>query len=351
MSGSPPRGGEGPGARPSAGGAPGLSRDRDPGGGGPEAGGAAVPSGDGSGRPAMAPGPGHAARPALLRIFDAPCATHRLAQRPAPGGYRLFLAVPRTEAPAGGWPILYLLDGNAAFDYLTAAHLARAPGLVLAGVGYDTDRQFARERRVLDFTPPEAGAGPLRLDRPPHAPRAGPEAAGPGPDGAGPGDGIRPDPAHPGWMAGGAARFLDRLTGPLRAAAEAGLAIDPARRALWGHSFGGLLVLYALLARPGAFARHAAISPSLWWDAPLMGRIAAAAPRGARPLLVALGDREQRSGSLGPPPDGPAPATLGFLADLARHPGIAAELHVLAGLKHIETLPASLPLALPFAAR
>lgn len=353
----PPQGGAGRGAvsgREPAGAA------QPPAGPGPAAGGGGSAAGGGSSAagapdaPAAGPvhggppGPGHAAAPALLRIFDEPCATHRPMRRPAPGGHRLFLAVPRAAAPAGGWPILYLLDGNAAFDYLTPAHLAQAPGLVLAGVGYDTDRQFARERRTLDFTPPDAGPGPLRLDRPPHAPG---EASGPGGAPPGAGDGVRPDPAHPGRMAGGAARFLDRLTGPLRAEAEAGLAVDPARRTLWGHSFGGLLVLYALLARPGAFARHAAISPSLWWDAPLMARIAAAAPRGARPLLVALGDREKRSGSAGPPPDGPAPATLGFLADLARHPGIAAELHVLAGLKHIETLPASLPLALPFAAR
>lgn len=272
-------------------------------------------------------GPDHARQVAALRLFETGAATHELTQRVV-AGHRLFLAVPRGAATAEGWPVLYLLDGNAAFDFLTAQMLAAVPGLALVGVGYDTDRQFSRERRTLDFTAPDRAA--------------------PGADA----DGIRPDPVHPGRMAGGAGLFLDRLTGPLRQAAEDGLAVDPARRSLWGHSFGGLFVLYAVLTRPGAFARYAAISPSIWWDEGLIRRVAAGAARmdPAPPLLAALGDREKRSGSGGPPPDGPAPATMQFLADLAVHPGLRPEVHVLPGLVHIETIAGSLPLALAFAA-
>lgn len=267
-------------------------------------------------------GPDHARAEAELRIFRSGAPTHALDQRVvAVGpGHRLFIAVPKGPAPAGGWPVLYMLDGNAAFDFLTPEHLALAPGLVVVGVGYDTDRQFARERRTLDFTAPD-----------------------------GPGDGLRPDPVHEGRMAGGAAIFHDRLTGPLRVAAEAGLPIDPRRRTLWGHSFGGLFTLFALLARPEGFARHAAISPSIWWDEALIRRVAARAAPGGRPLLVALGDREKRSGSDGPPPDGPAPATMQFVADLRHHPGHQAQVHVLPGHVHIQTLAGSFPLVLPFA--
>lgn len=275
-------------------------------------------------------GPDHARKHAGLRIFDAEVPTHSLSQTVvnAGPGHRLFLAVPRGTPPAAGWPILYLLDGNAAFDFLTPDHLAMVPGLILAGVGYDTDRQFAREQRTLDFTAPDFSAS------------------------GGPGDGIRPDPVHPGRMAGGAALFLDRLTGPLRAAAEGAAPVDPARRALWGHSFGGLFTLYALLTRPDAFARYAAISPSIWWDEALIRREADRAGRmtAPPPLLVALGDREKRSGSDGPPPDGPAPATMQFVADLRDRNGLSPQVHVLPGLIHIETIAGSLPLALPFAA-
>jgi predicted alpha/beta superfamily hydrolase len=268
-------------------------------------------------------GPDHARRDAALELLRNGSATHDLSQKVvATGpGHRLFLAVPKAAPPPSGWPVLYMLDGNAAFDFLTAADLARVPGLVIVGVGYDTEKQFSRELRTLDFTAPD-----------------------------GPGDGLRADHVHEGRTAGGAAIFHDRLTGPLRAAAEAGLAIDPARRTLWGHSFGGLFTLYALLARPEGFARYAAISPSIWWDEALIRRIAARAAPASRPLLVALGDREKRSGSDGPPPDGPAPATMDFIAGLARHPGHRTVPHVLAGHVHIQTLAGSFPLVLPFAA-
>lgn len=268
-------------------------------------------------------GPDHARRDAALELFRSGAPTHELSQKVVPvgPGHRLFLAVPKAAPPASGWPVLYMLDGNAAFDFLTAADLAGVPGLMVVGVGYDTEKQFARELRTLDFTAPD-----------------------------GPGDGLRPDHVHAGRMAGGAALFHDRLTGPLRVAAEQGLPVDPARRTLWGHSFGGLFALYALLARPQGFARYAAISPSIWWDDALIRRIAARAAPASRPLLVALGDREKRSGSDGPPPDGPAPATMDFIAGLARHPGHRAVPHVLPGHAHIQTLAGSFPLVLPFAA-
>ncbi len=252
-------------------------------------------------------GADHATDTARLAIFDAVQDTHELSEKRV-AGHRLFLAVPKR---GDDWPVLYMLDGNAAFDFLTPEHLALVPDMVLVGVGYDTERQFARERRTLDFTPPDGDVG------------------------------IRPDHVHEGRMAGGADQFLAALTGPLRAAAEKGLPIDPARRALWGHSFGGLFTLYARLV--GAdFGRFASISPSIWWDQGLVNRIVDTAV-GNAPLMMALGDREQRSGVIGPPPNGPAPATMALAARLSVTP------HVLPGLRHIETLAGSFPLALPFA--
>ncbi|RRH78128.1 alpha/beta hydrolase [Falsigemmobacter faecalis] len=271
-------------------------------------------------------GPDHARRPAEMRLFETGCDSHDLTQKTVKlgPGYRIFLAVPKNPAPEGGWPILYMLDGNAAFDYLSADHLSQVPGLVIAAIGYDTDRQFARELRTTDFTAPLS-----------------------------PGAGLRPDHVHDGRMAGGAEIFHQRLTTEIRAAAEAGLAIDGARRTLWGHSFGGLFVLYALLAQPESFARFAPISPSIWWDEALIRRIASEArvPGLLPEVLLALGDKEKRSGSDGPAPDGPAPATLSFVTQIAAHPGLQTDLHVLKDHVHIQTLAGSYPLVLPFAAR
>lgn len=275
---------------------------------------------------------GHGA--ARLRLLREGSATHRIETRvlpratcgpddPGAPAYRLFRALPRQVAPAGGYPMLTMLDGNAAFDYLTADLLAAVPGLAIAAIGHDTEGQFARPQRNLDYTPP-------------HAPGQ-----------------LRADPHVSDRLAGGADAFLDRLTGPLRAEAEAGLAVDPARRSLWGHSLGGLATLYCALTRPGAFARHATISPSIWWDAALIGRIAAEArfdPAAPVRIWLALGDREQRTGSGGPPPTGPAPATMALAGALTGRPGLSLTVEVLEGCVHIATLPASLPGALALAA-
>lgn len=282
--------------------------------------------------PSAPPLPPHRGRDARLAILGTPPGTHDVEsfvmdRAGGPEGApatRVFLARPKAAPPAGGFPLLTMLDGNAAFDFLTAEMLEAVPGLAVAGVGYDTEKQFARAHRVFDYSPPEAPGAP-----------------------------PRPDPHHPGRMAGGAEAFLAHLTGPVRAEVEARLPVDPARRTLWGHSFGGLCALYTLTAHRGAFARYAIISPSVWWDATLAGRLVESArfdPALPTPVYLALGDREKRTGSDGPPPDGPAPATMALAARLGALPGIGLRQEVYPGAVHIATLPASLPATLALAA-
>ncbi len=45
---------------------------------------------------------------------------------------------------------------------------------------------------------------------------------------------------------------------------------------LWGHSFGGLLVTYALLNEPETFSSYIAADPSYWWDNGYLIKVAAA---------------------------------------------------------------------------
>ncbi|MCT4373363.1 alpha/beta hydrolase [Yangia mangrovi] len=283
------------------------------------------------------PLPPHRGRDATLEILATPVSSHVLSNRVLPReacgpddpdvpATRLFLAVPKASAPEGGWPILYLLDGNAAFDFLTPALLEEAPGLIIAGIGYDTDKQFARAHRIFDYSPPVA-----------------------------PGAAPRPDPHHPERLAGGAEAYLARLTGSMRTEVERGLPVDPARRTLWGHSFGGLFTLFAALTRPECFARFASISPSVWWDEALVARlvsqrnIAAGAPR---PLHFGMGNREKRTGSAGPQPEGPPQPTLRMIEQLQGAPaGLEISAQVYPGAVHIASLPASLPGTLALAAR
>lgn len=262
---------------------------------------------------------------ASLAILAGDPPTHRLSSRVVQAGgttHRLFLAAPKGPAPAAGHPVLYMLDGNGAFDFLTAELLASVPDLVVIGVGYDTPYRFDTLARTRDYSP------------------------------ARPGEGLRPDPERPERLIGGAGPFLDRLTGPLRAAAEERLAIDPARRALWGHSMAGLFTLYTLLVRPGAFARFIAVSPSIWWNDALLldlERRADAAAGAARAVLVMLSDSERRSSTTGPHWDGPAPHTLEMIERLRTRSGLSLHPRIFEGLAHAQTLPSSLEPALRFA--
>lgn len=263
---------------------------------------------------------------ARLAILQQDPPTHRMSTEPVAvdgRSYRLFRAVPVADAPPDGFPILTMLDGNGAFDFLTPELLAGAPGLVVVGIGYETPYRFETVSRTLDFSPAWSGGGP------------------------------RPDPERPERMIGGADLFLDRLTGPLRAAAELDVAVDPARRTIWGHSMAGLFALYAALARPEAFARHAAISPSVWWGGGMLldyERHLVIAPAHAKAILVMLSDSERRSSPSGPHWNGPAPHTLELTRRLASRPRLTVESQILPGLAHAETLPASLERTLRFAA-
>ena len=237
--------------------------------------------------------------------------------------YRIFRAVPQAQAPADGFPALYLLDGNASFDLLTADLLARCPDLLIVGIGYDTAHKFDVEHRSLDYTPPKvAGAGPYA------------------------------DPDRKGRLYGGADAFLEVLVSALRHAAEEGIAVDPRRRDLAGHSFGGLFCLYALYQKPDAFSGYAPISPSVWWMPEALKAMEDRLDVSGRPpvrLFIALGDREQRSNDKGPPPTGPAPDTMALIDRLEQKPGIAVRSQVLAGFGHGATLSGALPMILDFA--
>jgi len=265
--------------------------------------------------------------PARLAIFDAEVATHRLSRRmvtTADGRCRLiFTAAPRSEPPPGGHPVLYMLDGNAAFDALTAEHLAPAADLALIGIGYDTPYRFAPQVRSLDYTPAPTGGGPVT------------------------------DPNRPERMIGGADIFLGILCGEMRAEAERGLAVNPRRRAIWGHSMAGLCVIYALLKHPEAFARYISASPSIWWSNQWLLDFEEQAPRSANrgtEILVMLGDNERRSSPNGPHWDGPAPHTLEMIERLRRRAGLGVSSNIFPGLGHAATLSASLQSALAFAA-
>lgn len=261
-----------------------------------------------------------------LDIFKAEVPTHRLDDRVVTLSngrrFRIFRATPKASPPRDGFPVLYLLDGNAVFDDLTVELLARAPDLVIIGIGYDTPRKFAMVERTLDYTPPRTGESP------------------------------QADPLRPERRIGGAFEFLPLLIGELRVRAEEGIAVDASRRALGGHSFGGLMTLITLFRQPDAFCAYAPVSPSLWWAMEPMAKLEHQAHWSLsqrKRIFISLGDKEQRSNDKGPPPEGPAPETMDLIRRLSTVPVLSVSSLVLEGHVHGATLLGALPQILEWA--
>ncbi|MBT9382256.1 prolyl oligopeptidase family serine peptidase [Pseudooceanicola sp. CBS1P-1] len=260
--------------------------------------------------------------PAPYPLFDTPPESHVLDRWEVQMGarrYRLFRALPKAAPPAGGWPSLWMLDGNAAFSALPRDLLAAHPGLAIVGIGYPIESRFDGAARAYDFLPADF------TDR-------------------------------AGRATGGDRSFRRLLRGPLRRAVEEDLPFDPDRRSLWGHSYGGLFTLSTLLETPEAFAGWVAVSPSVYAMTDDLQGLARRSPLGegacAR-LLIELGDHEQHEEGAPhgrPVREGPAPLTLALAETLGHRPDIALKLKVLPGLTHGQTFAGSFPDSLALAA-
>lgn len=142
--------------------------------------------------------------------------------------YRIFVAVPRTPAPAKGYPILYMLDGNGHFPLAVNGYLpANGDAPLIIAIGYPTSKAYNVDERTRDYTPSAPGEE---------------------------------------FSKGGHAEdFYLFISQKLKPWASARYAIDSTRQTLCGHSFGGLFTLYTLFNHPAEFQRYVAASPSLWW--------------------------------------------------------------------------------------
>lgn len=180
------------------------------------------------------------------------------------GPYRIFLGIPPTPPPPQGYPLFVVLDANATFAtaYDAMRIQSRRPErtavdpTVVLGIGYPTDAPHDVVRRGADYT----------------------------------------------TRTGGISALQDFIEHDVRPSIEARLPIDPLRRALFGHSLGGLFVLQAMFSRATGFRTFIAASPSIWWnDCAVLAdeQIFSAAHAGCvdRPrLLVTVGGHECEAG-------------------------------------------------------
>lgn len=204
--------------------------------------------------------------------------------------YRLFVSVPGTPPPAQGFPVFYVLDGNASFP--VAAWVARTlerrqqvtgqtPPLVV-GIGYPGNADFDVAARRRDYTIASTGL-----------------AVG--------------GSAYDEGEQGGAEAFLDFIEQEVKPLVAQHHPVDPERQALFGHSFGGLLALHALFTRPSSFSAFVASSPSIWWQGRQVLREVpewVADCSGCRPRVqISVGALEDRT-----PPGRHSPEVLALLA-------------------------------------
>ena len=171
-----------------------------------------------------------------------------------PRHYQVWLAIPEqttyhllsnnsVKTPS---KVLYMLDGNAAIDDLDKDTLRllsqstpqkSAPTLVF--IGYQTPYRFDVDARAYDYTPPllantvDNGAfqeeGRERLN-------------------------------------GGVENFYTLIEKEIKPWVYEQLGDIPEQEAIWGHSYGGLFVLYSLFEHPDSYQQYFSADPSLWWN-------------------------------------------------------------------------------------
>ena len=229
--------------------------------------------------------------------------------------YRIWVGLPRATAPKAGYPVFYMLDGNAAisgFDVARLQTLNQGSAPVLVGLGYATPLRIDREGRTFDYTP-------LRAQGPQLDPLTQVES-------------------------GGAEAFLTLVRNVIKPRVSALAHLNLRQQALWGHSYAGLLTIYTLLRHPEDFQYYAAASPSLWWD-PL------AVARNLRGLDQRLESNSVRLLTLRGSDEGAAPrgrvkgsprAAQTLTEALARRYGVDARYQEFPGLSHGPMLDVSL---------
>lgn len=252
--------------------------------------------------------------------------------------YQIFTARPLQPAPPEGYVVIYVLDANIMFGTMVdaARSFSRRPygrPTLVIGIGYPADLDAQRER-AIDLTPS------LTADPPA--------------DGA----------------TGGAEAFLAFVQRELKPDIESRFPVDRTSETLFGHSYGGLFTLYALVNDPALFDHYVAASPSIWFGDRLIrkgnvrGRLGPklratqATPR----VLITAGEYEQtpdpsmplgRGGGL-PPADvlkERAQVDNGreFSTFLSGMPGVAAEFVLFPNEDHGSVIPAAISRGVRFA--
>jgi predicted alpha/beta superfamily hydrolase len=177
--------------------------------------------------------------------------------------YSIYVEEPKDVR--GPWPVVLCMDGDDQFSAAVAAYreaqtAGTVPPLLLVGVGYGAGYAKPANKRGRDYTPTSHSDEPT---------------------------------------SGGAAAFLEFVTGVLWTDLAHRYPVDEKRLGIAGHSLGSLFVLYALWTEPLFFTHYLASAPSIWWDNRSILEIAAkryaqSAKLPAR-LFLSVGEKDSAS--------------------------------------------------------
>ena len=207
-----------------------------------------------------------------------------------PRHYQVWLAIPKDyQADNPNNKALYMLDGNAVIgeldqemlDELTkassSAHTAQtAPVLVM--IGYQTPYRFDINARAYDYTPPllvgleQTNISSLNSESTTH------QSTHSHSDVNDLNSWNNLDRSHTLKQAhafkeanrdrlnGGAEHFYQLIEQQIKPWVYGQLRDKPPTEGIWGHSYGGLFVLYNVFEHPRAYDYYFSADPSLWWQ-------------------------------------------------------------------------------------
>ena len=154
--------------------------------------------------------------------------------------YEIQLFIPSGQAPDGGFPVIYVLDGSALFGTFSDAVRSRGNAGELQKavvVGIDGARGPKEADRYYDFTPTDL------TDEEKH---------------------IIVD-TDPNGRHGGAEHFFQVIEREIKPLVARKVQVNPQKSTLFGWSLGGQFVVRTLFDHPNAYHTYIALSPSIWW--------------------------------------------------------------------------------------
>lgn len=185
--------------------------------------------------------------------------------------YEIDVHVPKEAAPEEGYSVVFVLDGQRYSKMMervlqSQIRMAMKTGvkpLLIVGIGHQ--EADVPQQRFYDFTAPaETYHFPKRRGR-----------------------------DMPVMPAGGAEKLMDFLIKQLLPFLATTYTVNEKDVAIYGHSLGGLFVLWSYVQHPHVFSQYVALSPSVWWNKhELLTLIHETNKTYSAPLFITVGGEE-----------------------------------------------------------